>query len=1049
MSTLFYRNAHLLALSLILTLVAGFSALESLPRLEDPVITNRNPLVLTPFPGASADRVEAQVTEPIERSLQEIQQIKEIKSTSRAGLSLVSIELVDATTEETNDAVFSEIRDRIDDASRAFPPGAGSPFLDDKRNAVAYTLILGIRWHDGAESRLGILSRQAEELADRLRGVPGTEVVRIFGNPSEEIVVSIDPVDLASLGLTTEAFRAILRQADARVPAGTIHTPSRDYLLEVEGALDSLDRVGEVLLVRTGDGSGVRVGDIATVSREVADPPDSAGYHNGIRSVFVAARVQEDRQVDQWSEAALETVARFQEEAGGLIETEIVFQQSTYTDERLGSLSETLGLGALVVSLVVLLTMGWRSSLIISCALPLTASLTLFVVALTGGKLHQMSIFGMIIALGILIDNAIVTTDEIRKRLAEGIPREDAVRGAVRHLFVPLLSSTVTTILAFLPILLLPGGAGDFVSSIASSVVIALSCSLAVSLLLISALAGRFGTAGGIDARLPAWLRDGIRSRRLTALGRSSVRWALRHPLLGMLVAAAIPVAGFALAPTLGSQFFPRTDRNMFEVEVWMPTGTSLDETRSVAQRMEEILREDAAVESVDWMIGSSFPRVYYNLIFNMDRSPHYAHGIVTAKDPAAVRESIPGLQRRIDRELPEAQTVVSKFAQGPPAQADVEIKLLGPSIATLQDLGEQVRRVLAEHPGILQTQVTLPRGEPKVWFDASEAEAGRSGLPLTGLAAELLGRLDGLDAGVVLESVEQLPVRIRFAGEDRDSLEDARSIAFRDPDNPAAWIPLTALGRLELRPEQGSISREDATRVNRIYGYASSGTLPIRVTSEVLATLEAEGFALPPGYRMEIGGESENRAEAVGNLLLYLPLLAVATLATLVLTFRSVRLAGVLLLVAALSAGYGLFATWAWGFPRSFNTIIGCLGLIGLAFNSSIIVLAAIRADRQAARGEIEAMVRAILGTSRHLLSTTLTTIGSFLPLLLIVGGEFWPPLAIVLAGGVGGSTLLALLFTPAAYRLLSRTDPATGPEPRPSAGASREVPDTALLSA
>ena len=234
-------------------------------------------------------------------------------------------------------------------------------------------------------------------------------------------------------------------------------------------------------------------------------------------------------------------------------------------------------------------------------------------------------------------------------------------------------------------------------------------------------------------------------------------------------------------------------------------------------------------------------------------------------------------------------------------------------------------------------------------------------------------------------------------------------------------WVPLTAIGEVELRPELGGISRRNGSRTNNILGYARPEALAIGITEDVMNKLDESGFKLPAGYRLELGGESENQADAVGNLMLYLPVILVLTVAVLILSFRSVRIAVILLLVAPLSAGFGLLATWAMGFPLSFNTIVGSMGLMGLAFNSSIVVLAAIRADERAKRGETGAIVSAVLGSSRHLISTTLTTIGSFLPLLIFIGGQFWPPLAIVLAGGVGGSTLLAMTFTPSMYRLLS----------------------------
>ncbi len=1018
-ATLFYRNRHLLVLFILVALVAGMSAIRSLPRLEDPVITNRHPQILTIYPGATAERVEAQVTEKIERQLKEIPEIKHLETTSQAGVSVVAIELEDAVSADTNKAIFSEIRDRLADAAAEFPQGVLPPDFDDKRNAVAYTLIVSLSWEDGREEALGVLQRQAEVLADYLRGVPGTELVRLFGEPEEEITVTVDDAELSALGLTVRDLSTALERADAKVPSGIVRGENASLLVEVQGELDSVRRVAEVPVLQTASGRQVSIGDLGEVKRGFREPPTEIALDEGHRSILVAARVRDDRRVDLWTTEAKAAVEQFRQTLGSGIHTKLVFEQNQYTSERLTQLANNLFLGAIVVFLVVFFTMGWKSSLIVGTALPLTAAMTLFVVATTGGKLHQMSIFGMIIALGLLIDNAIVITDEVRKHLREGLSGAESVKAALHHLFLPLLSSTLTTMLAFMPILLLPGNAGDFVSSIGESVVVALACSFLVSMTVIASLAGLFGRQPAQLSRWFGWLSTGIGGGPLGNLFGALVRFSVRVPVLGVLLAMAIPILGFGLASTLGSQFFPRTDRNMFQVEVWLPTESSIENTRSVAARIESILRERPEVEEVEWLIGGSYPSVYYNLIVNKDNSPFYSQAIVTASSFQAVSEMIGGLQQQLDEELPLAQTVVKKFAQGPPADADVEIRLQGPSIATLQDLGEQVRVHLAEHPEILQTRVTMPRGEPKLFVKVDENEARMAGMTLQEVATQLQGAMEGYQGGSVLEGIENLPVRIRYASSRRDELADIASMRLVSNESRGDWLPLTALGEVELRPESGGIARRDGVRTNTVLGYAQSGSLPIEIATDVLNKLEASAFQLPDGYTLELGGESENQAEAIGNLTLFLPILIVCTVAVLILTFKSVRMAVILLLVAPLSVGFGLLATWFSQFPMSFNTIIGSLGLMGLAFNSSIVVLAAIRAHVAAREGDPEAIVQQALGSSRHLISTTLTTMGSFLPLLIFIGGEFWPPLAIVLAGGVGGSTLLALTFTPAAYRL------------------------------
>jgi multidrug efflux pump subunit AcrB len=1011
------RNLHLLVMLLFLVLTAGASSLLSLPRTEDPRITMRNPIVLTRLPGASPERVEALVSEKIEQKLKEISGIRSVDSTSRAGISVVSITLEDHVYD--SEEVFAEIRDQIGAAVPLLPAEASPPIFDDKRGATAFSMIAALT--TTREKQLGILSRLAEDLADRLRAVSGTELVRLYGEPEEELTAVVDDAELAALGLTTADLAAALLAADAESPSGLLRGPDSDLVLEVRGELDSLERVRDVPLRIAADGALVRVGDVAQVTRRWREPAEEIGLVDGIRAVYVAARMEPGERADVWAARARRVVRGFEAEVGGPVDLRVVFDQSRYTIERLGSLDSNLMLGGGVVVAVVLFTMGLRAGLVVGAALPLTAALALFGLLASGGSLQQMSIFGMTIALGLLIDNAIVVVDEVSARLREGASRELAVEQAVSHLFSPLLASTLTTVLAFAPIPLLIGNVGDFVAPIGVAVILALVASFALSMTVVPALAGRFVAGPEAGAEGTRWWHDGLELPRAATAWRRALAAGLRRPALAIGIAIALPGLGFALSPKLGSQFFPPVDRNMFDVQVWLPGDASLERTRGLVERVEAVMRGHEEVQRVAWLVGGSFPSVFYNLVMSRDDASHYARGTVETRTAAEVKTLLPVLQDEIDRVVPDAQVVVRQFGQGPPVEAEVELELRGPALPVLQALGEEVRKRLIERPEVLHTQATLERGTPKLWVDVDEDEARLAGLTLRDVAAQLEGRLEGRTGGSVREGFEELPVRVRTRDAERsnrDGLSDTQLLRATTRD----WLPLAALGELELRPEIGAVTRCDGVRCNQVRGYLRAGSLPIEVTNAAMASLEASGFSLPPGYSLRVGGDSEEQATAVSNLLAYAPVLGVLMLATVVLSFRSFALAALLLGVAGLSAGVGLLATWAAGFPFSFNSILGTAGLIGVALNDSIVVLAAIRGERRARQGETDAVVEAVLGCGRHVVSTTLTTIGGFLPLLVFVGGDFWPPLAIVLAGGVAGATVLATVFVPAGYLLLTR---------------------------
>lgn len=1008
MKTLFFDNRHLLILVIALVIVGGLSAAFTLPRLEDPFIRGRNSTIVTFLPGASAERVEALVTEKLEEEFQEVAEIDYVESDSRAGVSLIRVEVKGSINDV--DRVWTDIRDRVADAEPLLPPGASKPDFDDTRGPWAFSLILGLKWEGEGEPRMGILKRMADELAERLRNLSGTRLARVYGDPEEEITVTIDANRLSDLGLTPAEVSSRIAAADSKVSAGALRAPQRDLLIEVAGELDSLQRISRIPLRRDGQGGIVRLGDVAEVERRPRAPQAEEALVDGRPAVMVAARVGPDLRLDHWTEEALAVIDEFESELSSGIALKTIFQQSEYTVARLQQLLGNLLLGIAIVVFILFVTMGWRAALLVGSALPLSSAAVLFGLQLLNVPLHQMSITGLIIALGLLIDNAIVMVDDVRRRLQAGTAPRQALSQSLGHLFVPLLGSNLTTVLAFLPILLLSGAVGEFVGTVALSVILAILSSFFFAMTVVPAVTAILGCASAGSR----WWQDGFHSLRLSRIYRRLLEFLVRRPAWGLGIGVAVPVLGFLLAPTLEKQFFPPSDRNQFYVQMWMSSDSSLENTKRQAQRVEDLLRRDPSILEVAWLIGASAPTFYYNLLMNQDGSSRFAQALVQVRSGDDVRETVIRLQGLVDSRLPEAQTVLRLLGQGPPFDAPIEVRLKGPSLTELRRLGDELRVELARMPEVLHSRATLRRSEPKLWVAADEDEALQAGLTLTEVAQQLQDSLEGRLGGSLLEETEELPVRIRYADGRRRSLESLNSLNLVSSASDR-WIPLAGLGQTVLRPEFEAIPHRDGRRVNVVKGYLRADALAPEIMQEFLQRLESSDFRLPAGYSMEVGGEAEEQQAAVANLLLYVPVLAVLMLTALVLSFRSFALAGVIGLVAIQSVGLGMFAIWVSGFPYGFMAMIGTAGLIGVAINDSIVVLAAIRAHSG------DSIVEPVLDSTRHIVATTLTTGGGFLPLILS-GGGFWPPLAIVTAGGVAGATMLALIFTPSAYALLVR---------------------------
>ncbi|MHC6648545.1 efflux RND transporter permease subunit [Alteromonas sp. HB246098] len=1016
--TLFYRRGHLLVLSLLILITAGLSALGSLPRIEDPRIDTRNALIITQYPGASAERVEALVSDVLEDRLREIFEIKEVKSTSRAGISIILIETQDWIDNTSNEQLFSETRDAIGAAAESFPEGAMAPIFDEKRGATAFTLLLSVRAEHFDNTPITLTARLAQELTDRLRNVNGTELVRVYGAPQEEISVNIDPIKLAATGLTLQQVSNTISRADPKLPAGILNTEQSNLRFTVGEGLNGVNMIASIPLVNE-QGRYLRVEDVASVERSYTTPRSEIAFLNGEESIFVAARMQPSLRSDVWTKNALAVVEQFNKDFSGTLTATVAFEQNEYTATRLADLSMNLLMGCAVVMMVILLFMGFRAAWIVGLALPLCAAFALFSLSFYNEQIHQMSIFGMIIAIGLLIDNAIVITDEIRINLQDpNLTRVGAMAKSVSHLFAPLLASTLTTILGFMPIFLLDGNIGDFVGPIAISVVMALIGSLFISLTIIAALAARFlpkhDNASQGKAISNSWWKVGLQAPQLSlAFKRQLGRW-IKQPIFVLPVVAILCLSGFVLSSTLANVFFPSADRDQFEVYLWTKEGSSIDNTTHYVKEIDAAIRLEQGVKQVSWLVGGSAPSVYYNQMMTRDNMPYFANAVVSTHTVEEAVALVGELQHSLDSEYPEVQIVVRAFGQGPPIAAPVEVEIFGPDLNILNDLGDKVRMLMSQVDGISQSITSISMGEPELKINADSDNLSYLGLTLSELANQMQVNFSGITGGSVLESTEEIPVRVRLDEAYRQNVTsvDAMPIPVAG-DNAISWSPLAAVTNLTLQPATSSITRVDGERLNRIQAFLLPGVPAVDASNQLRDLLESH-LELPEGYRIHLAGDADEQQQALGKLATYAPVLLVLMITTLILTFTSLRMAGVIALVAILSVGLGMFSLWISGLPVGFNPLLGCAGLIGVAINGSIVVIAAINANPKAKKGDTKAIVEETMSCSRHILSTTFTTVGGLIPLLLFSEGSFWPPLAVVLAGGVGFSVILSLVFTP-----------------------------------
>ncbi|WP_395340029.1 efflux RND transporter permease subunit [Ningiella sp. W23] len=1019
--TAFFRKGHLLVLSIVIILVAGLSAIQSLPRLEDPRIDLRNVIVLTSFPGASAERVEALVTDVIEDELRQLFEIKEIKSTSKAGFSSLSVELQDTVDNSNNQQIFSKIRDALDDAAARFPPGAQAPILEDKRGATAFTVLYALSPVFEENTDLSLTSRMADELADSLRNVPGTELVRIYGEPQEEITVTLNAQQLALAGMSLSQVSQRIAAADAKLPAGVLLNDARNIRVQVAQPLESVSIVANTPIINN-SGDVLRLGDISDVQRTQLDPPTEIALVNGKRSIFVAVRMQTTVRVDTWTQAIKKQADKFNQSFGSSVKAELVFEQNKYTDQRLSELSNNLLLGSVVVMFVVLFFMGAKAAWIVGLALPMCAAFAIFSLSFFNQQIHQMSIFGIIIAIGLLIDNAIVITDEIRLNLLNhSLSRLDVLQKSVKHLFSPLLASTLTTILGFMPVFLLNGNIGDFIGGIAISVVMALIGSLAISLTIIAALAARFLPRDSSEDH--AWYRRGYQLPSVSKAFERLLAKLINRPMFVLPAIAVFCASGFVLSTTLENVFFPSADRDQFEMYVFMPSGTGINRTYEMTREIDEHLRQNEKIEQLTWLVGASTPSIYYNQVMTRDNSPEFANAVFTTSSVADADTLVRNMHFDVQNRFPEAKIVVRKFGQGPPIASPLEVDIFGPDLEVLEQLGQQVRLAMTKIEGLTQSTASITMTEAELNYAVSEEVSYLSQLSLNEIAEQLQNALAGSTGGSILQGTEEMPIRVRINNAQRSSLSELEALPLISRQvQQTGPLGVANLGSFSLQPSISGITRLDGERINKVQAYLLPGVAAVSASNQLRDELEQGALVLPEGYRIKMAGDADEQQQALGQLATYAPVLLVLMITSLILSFSSVRFAAVIAVVAMLSVGLGFFSLWLSGLPVGFNPLLGSAGLIGVAINGSIVVIASIASNTDAMRGDTEAIVSETMSCSRHILSTTFTTVGGLIPLLLFSEGSFWPPLAVVIAGGVGFSVILSLIFTPTIVSALCR---------------------------
>ncbi len=993
----YYRISILVVAAL---LIAGAWSFVTLPRGEDPEFDAFDCRIATTFMGADPETVESLVTRPIEDAVTELNDVKIVESTSISGLSLFKITVVDEA--EPADVV-EQIRRKVDQVAPDLPELADQPVVMSYNTGDIPLVIVSIA--GGNDFRL--LDREATRFRDTLREVEGVSSVEIEGRPERQILIDVDNERLSQLRIPLARIAQTLRLENAAVPGGTLDVGTTRYVLENPNEYRTLEEIGSTVIGRFGD-SLVVLRDVATIRDDHEDPRYlvrtnrqpalllTVVKRRGTNTVAVANRVRDA--VDQLRRGLPPS-----------LEARLVSDRGLSVSELLSTLGWNALGGGLIVILMVSLFLGLRQGLVVSVSIPLAVLIALTLMRLTGVDLNQVSIFGLVLAMGMLVDSGLVVVENIGRHLELGRGLREAVIAGVDEVKLPVLASTLTTIAAFVPLLTLKGNLGAFMSAMPAAVIYALSGSLLVAFTVIPLLCYT------LWQRFPETVEKAGEGSAVLDAYIEIAKWALRHRWLTLVIAFTSFGLSLMVIPVLGLQLFPKAEKSFFLLNIRLPGEANLAATSLIIERVEELLAAEPLVRDFTANIGNGSPMVYYNVEREREHT-NFAQILVNleggnADDFAAT------LAPRL-RRIAGATVVPKVLEQGPVGGAAIQVRITGPDLEALSGLARDVQARIADIPGIADLRDTLGDTTPRLVIDLDRRQAALLGVDSFSFSRTVLTALNGEVATHFRSGDDEIPVVVRL---DRRSVEETSSLErLYVPSNDGAVLPLTELATIHEERGFATILHRGGRRLVTVEADASG-----RLADDILADVQQRlaDFTLPEGYSLAFGGEEEERRASFAGLWEALVLALLLIYALLAIQFNSFVQPIVILLTVPLGLTGALLGLLVTGKPFGLMAFIGIVSLTGIIINDSIVLTDfANYLQRVEGHRRLEALLAAGRLRFRPVILTSITTIGGLTP-LAIWGGTLWSPLACAVIFGLVGATILILIVLPVIYSTLVRT--------------------------
>ena len=1005
----FLRYPVVTLVTAALAAIVGIHALLDMPRMEDPSTTIRTGLVIAAYPGATTEQVEQQVTRPIESHLFRFPEIRKSKTfaTSRPGLVIFNVELEDNVQQA--DVFWAKLRAELElTRVTELPQGVMGPMVDaDFGETVAMLIAI-----HGDRYGYRELRDYADQVKDQLRTIRQVGRIVTYGQQAEQIWITGNLGRLAQFPEDPGRIIAALNQRNTVAPSGSLETASSRIPFRTPGLFNTEAQIRNLIIDVSPSGQPVKLGDLAQVERRYQDPEDLVRF-DGQPCLLVSVEMQKGENIVDLGARVAEALARVRRQLPSDLRLDFVANQPQVVGTRMHHLGLEFLLAIAAVILVAVILLPMRVAIIAALAIPVTMLGTLGLLNAIGIELHQVSIAALIVVLGIVVDDAIVITDNYLELLDHGLPRGRAAWRSAAEVFVPVLTATLTIIASFLPLLILQGNVGEFIRALPITVALALGVSFLVAICLTPLLCRTFIRKGiKASSSKAAGLQTFSVLDRIQAWYGKAIATLMRHKTWALGVGALAIAVGGGLYAIVPEQFFPSAERNQFVIDLWMPEGTRFEATQEVLQRIERHLRGINEVDHFATFVGDSAPRFYYN-VDPQQADAAYGQMVVNTKDEKKTEALVSRLQVELAEVAPEGLVIVKELQQGDVMEAPVAFRVVGEDLESVKGVGRQVEDILLGLPESRFVHTDHFNDSPMVNVNVNPELANRLGLSHTAIAELLAGGLDGTPVSTFWEGDRAVPVLLRIDAQHRECFGDVRGTSLTSPLSQGS-LPLWAVATLNPGWQPSRLVRRNGMPTLTVRSFVRPGSWASDLQAKAEGAISR--LALPPGVHIEQGGEFENQGESFPSMVVALGISLLAIFLVLLVQFRNLAEPLIIMTAIPLSIFGAMLGLVVTGNPFGFTAFIGMISLCGIVVRNAIILVDDIKERRRAGIAIAEAAVEAGARRLRPIFLTTLAAAVGVLPMILS-GSKLWSPLASVIAVGLIFSMIFTLLVVPVIY--------------------------------